>query len=84
MKYFQEDLFHITYVEPKHQSNKHNQVNENSKNKHMGINKLSYFTFPGSVDQIASSPTFSYLSEELFSTEILNEFSRDRHKQVFS
>lgn len=50
----------------------------------MGINKLSYFTFPGSVDQIASSPTFSYLSEELFSTEILNEFSRDRHKQVFS
>lgn len=62
----------------------HNQVNENSKNKHMGINKLSYFTFPGSVDQIASSPTFSYLSEELFSTEILNEFSRDRHKQVFS
>ena len=29
MKYFQEDLFHITYVEPKHQSNKHNQVNEN-------------------------------------------------------
>ena len=30
MKYFKEDLFHVTYVEPKHQSNKHNQVSENN------------------------------------------------------